>query len=184
VESNSPRSTRRRQAAGRGRWSGGPRQIDDERRPRRRRPHADSCRCTPSARERYWPRLSGPLLDRIDLRVFVPPAPFAALRDARPGLSTERMAGDVAGARTRQAARFASARLNASLRPGELRRWCSVDAAGERLLESASAQWTLSARGVGRVLRVARTIADLAAAERIAEAHVLEALRWRAEPSA
>jgi magnesium chelatase family protein len=142
------------------------------------------CRCTPVLRERYWRRLSGPLLDRIDLRVYVPPVPFAALRDARAGLSTEQMAADVARARASQGRRFGNARLNASLRPGELRKWCRVDAIGERLLETASASGALSARGVGRVLRVARTIADLAGAESIAEAHVLEALRWRVEPSA
>ena len=142
------------------------------------------CRCTPVLRERYWRRLSGPLLDRIDLRVYVPPVPFAALRDARPGLSTEQMAGDVERARSAQAARFGGARLNATLRPGELRKWCRTDAISERLLETASASGALSARGVGRVLRVARTIADLAGAESIAEPHVLESLRWRVEPSA
>jgi magnesium chelatase family protein len=140
------------------------------------------CRCTPVARERYWRRLSGPLLDRIDLRVYVPPVPFAALRDARPGLSTERMAADVFRARRVQTSRFGGARLNASLRPGELRKWCAVDGAAEALLEKASATGALSARGVGRVLRVARTIADLAGAAALAEAHVLEALRWRVEP--
>jgi magnesium chelatase family protein len=141
------------------------------------------CRCTPLARERYTARLSGPLLDRIDLRVYVPAVPYAALRDARPGRGTAEMAAEVERARAAQRARFGGARLNASIRPGELRRWCAVDAAGERLLEQASATGRLSARGIGRVLRVARTLADLAGAESIVEAHVLEALRWRVEPA-
>jgi magnesium chelatase family protein len=115
--------------------------------------------------------------------VFVPPVPFAALRDARSGLTTEQMAADVSRARAAQSGRYGAARLNASLGPGEIRKWCRVDAAGERLLETASATGTLSARGVGRVLRVARTVADFAGADAIAEAHVLEALRWRVEPS-
>jgi magnesium chelatase family protein len=124
------------------------------------------------------------LLDRIDLRVFVPPVPFAALRDGVVGLTTAQLAALVLRAREVQAQRFGAARLNASLRPGELRKWCRVDAAAERLLEGASAKGTLSARGVGRVLRVARTIGDLSGAESIAEAHVLEALRWRVDPPA
>jgi magnesium chelatase family protein len=123
-------------------------------------------------------------LDRIDLRVFVPPVPFAALRDARSGLTTEQLAANVVRARASQAQRFGSARLNATLGPAELRKWCRVDGASEKLLETASATGTLSARGVGRVLRVARTIADIAASDAIAEAHLLEALRWRVEPSA
>jgi len=140
------------------------------------------CRCTPLARERYWRRLSGPLLDRIDLRVYVPPVPFAALRDARPGASTAEMAAEVAGARAAQRRRLGPIRLNASIRPGELRKWCAVGGQAETLLEKASATGTLSARGVGRVLRVARTIADLAGSDALVEAHVLEALRWRVEP--
>jgi magnesium chelatase family protein len=142
------------------------------------------CRCTPVARQRYWNRLSGPLLDRIDLRVHVPAVAFAALRDARVGLTSAEMAATVFAARDVQTARFGGSRLNALIRPGELRKWCKVDAAAERLLEQASAAGTLSARGVGRVLRVARTIADAAEHEAISEANVLEALRWRVEPSA
>ncbi len=141
------------------------------------------CRCTPLQRDRYSQRLSGPLLDRIDLRVHVPAVAYAELRDARPGLDTATMAAQVAAARELQRRRFGTAaRLNASLRPGELRRHCRPDAAGETLLEQASSGGRLTARGVGRVLRVARTLADLAAAESVAAPHLLEAIRWRVEP--
>lgn len=139
------------------------------------------CTCTPLAAKRYLERISGPLLDRIDLRVTVPAVPYAALRDARPGADTSSMAGEVLVAREVQSARFACARLNATLTPAEIARWCALDTKAERLLESASNAGRLSARGVGRVLRVARTVADLVGAERIAESHVLEAARWRVD---
>jgi magnesium chelatase family protein len=138
------------------------------------------CGCTPLAVQRYAQRISGPLLDRIDLRVHVPAVPYTALRDAKPGLTTAEMAADVIAAREVQAVRFGgSSRLNASLTPGEMGRHCSLDSRAERLLEQAMESGRLSARGVGRVLRVARTVADLACAERLADVHVLEALRWR-----
>jgi magnesium chelatase family protein len=140
------------------------------------------CTCTPLARDRYRQRISGPLLDRIDLRVHVPAVPYAELRDGRAGLTTADMAAQVAAAREVQRRRFGgSPRLNATLRPGELRRHCHADAEGERLLEQASVTGRLTARGVGRVLRVARTLADLAGAERVAARHLLEALRWRVD---
>lgn len=143
------------------------------------------CSCTPPAVEKYLRRLSGPLLDRIDLRMFVPAVPYAALRDETPGRDTASMASEVAAARDVQRRRFSgAARVNASLTPAEVSRHCRPTAAGERVLEQSFSTGRLTARGVARVLRVARTVADLGAAERIDAPHLLEALRWRWEPGA
>ena len=140
------------------------------------------CSCTPLARDRYRGRISGPLLDRIDLRVHVPAVAYRELRDGRTGLDTAAMAAMVATAREVQRRRFdGDPRLNATLRPAELRRHCRTDATGEKLLEEAMTSGRLTARGVGRVLRVARTLADLEGADALTPGHLLEALRWRVE---
>ena len=138
------------------------------------------CSCTPPAIARYLARLSGPLLDRIDLRVHVPAVPYAALRDAKPGRDTASLAAEVAAARAVQFRRFdGTPRTNATLTPAEARRHCVLTPAAESVLEQACASGRLSARGVSRVLRVARTIADLSGAASIDREPVLEALRWR-----
>ncbi len=117
------------------------------------------CRCAPHAVERYRSRLSGPLRDRFDLRVDVLAVPWSELRGAEPGESSAVVRARVTAARARQVAR--AGRLNARLEGAALRAACSADEAGERLLEQAMARQLLSARGVTRALRVARTIADL-----------------------
>ena len=154
------------------------------------------CHCTPERIARYRARVSGPLLDRIDLAVEVPPLAAEALMVVPRATATSsagtlcaadagRLGHDnsavvrerVARARMRQDAR--QGRPNARLLPAELDRHCAPDAAGEALLVRAMARLTLSARAYHRVLKVARTIADLADAPTIATAHVAEAIGYR-----
>jgi magnesium chelatase family protein len=139
------------------------------------------CRCTPPEIRRYRGRLSGPLLDRIDLQLEVPAVPYRDLARGGTGEASEAVRGRVVAARARQARRFAGGcrHANAELSPGEVRRWCAPDAEGERLLELACAKLALSARAIHRILRVARTIADLEASDRLAARHVAEAIAYR-----
>jgi len=138
------------------------------------------CECTPLARQRYRARLSGPIRDRIDLQVLVPrPAPVELLR---PPVDTESSAcvrGRVLEARARQAARRPGGPLNGGLTGPQLRRDARLDDHGSGLLEQAAERLHLSGRAVHRVIRVARTIADLEATESIRGAHVAEALQFR-----
>ena len=137
------------------------------------------CRCTPDQVSRYRSRLSGPLLDRIDLQVFVPRLEAATLARAEaPETETSDTVRErVVRARTRQQVR--AGKPNAQLGPKELERDGPLDEATRKLLETAMTRLALSARAYHRVLKVARTIADLAGVDAIAVAHVAEALRYR-----
>ena len=132
--------------------------------------------------QRYLAKVSGPLLDRIDLHVEVTPVPFEALSrraDAEPSAAVR---DRVMAARERQAARFLGVEgryCNAQLTPPEVRRWCRLDAAGQGLLKAALTRLGLSARAHDRILKVARTIADLAGAEAVEAAHLAEAVQYR-----
>jgi magnesium chelatase family protein len=140
------------------------------------------CVCTPGQVERYVQRVSGPLLDRIDLHIAVPPLLAARLTEERRGEPSAHVRDRVLGARERQLRRStAPARpfANADMGPRELRAHCRIDASGERLLRGAVQRLGLSARAYHRVLRVARTIADLAGSERIGTAHLAEAVQYR-----
>ncbi len=143
---------------------------------------ARQCTCTPTMIHRYRSRLSGPLVDRIDLQVFVPPVPWRDLSDSRRGEPSEVVRRRVAAARERQARRMAGSGIscNAGMGPREIERWARPDAAGRRLLERASQALGLSARAFHRILRVARTVADLEASEGVRAHHVAEAISWRA----
>jgi len=137
----------------------------------------DACQCSPPLLERYRARVSGPLLDRIDLHVEVPRLAVTALAtDAPDGEPSGNIRARVLAARARQRAR---GQPNAHLGGREVHRVCRVDAAGRRLLEAVTMRLGLSARAYTRILRVARTIADLAGAERIETSHLAEAVQYR-----
>jgi magnesium chelatase family protein len=140
----------------------------------------ESCACSPGERHRYLARLSRPLLDRIDLRLDVPAVPYAELA-AGGGEPSQTVRARVEEARRRQSERLAGsgARVNARMSGRQVRRFCPVPPEATRLLAQAVGRLGLSARGHDRVLRVARTIADLAGCERIAAEHVSEAVQYR-----
>jgi len=143
---------------------------------------SDQCRCTPPVVDRYRARVSGPLLDRIDLHVEVPRVAVASLADDVPGGEpSAAVRARVVAARARQAARLARAgvSVNAAIPGREVRRHCRIDARGRRLLEAASERLGLSARAYTRILRVARTIADLAGDDEITTSHLAEAIQYR-----
>ncbi len=135
------------------------------------------CRCTPDQVARYRGKLSGPLLDRIDLQIEVPPLPAEALQRAPDGESSATVRMRVIAARARQQAR--QGKPNAHLTTREIDRYCQPEAGGEALLKQALIRLNLSARAYHRVLKVARSIADLAGNESIATAHVAEAIQFR-----
>jgi magnesium chelatase family protein len=178
------------------------------------------CKCSPLTIERYLSRISGPLIDRIDIHIEVPPVPWRQLRGptagpgrATDGLSSEQMRAQVVAARAIQRKRFAAAAVssnpqsaptggrmpeipnlpaeatakagpqstttNATMSPRQVRQFCKLDAAGEALLKQAMTELGLSARAHDKVLRIARTIADLEAAENIAPHHLAEAIQYR-----
>ena len=139
------------------------------------------CRCTPAHIARYRSRLSGPLRDRLDLIVEVRAVPISAIDDSAPGEPSATVRARVCAARQRQHARYGpeGPRTNAALRARSVATDCRPDSAGRELLRRAIAQFGLSARGYDRVLKVARTIADLGAAERVHADHIAEALQYR-----
>src|SRR6185503_8346605 len=141
------------------------------------------CTCLPDQIERYRGRLSGPVLDRIDLRVHVPRVPFERLRDE--GRESSAAVRDrVLAARDRMRARLVATgqRVNADLTVAEVKRFCAVESATETLLADAVGARRLSARGYHRVLRVARTSADLAQSDGVRNEDVALALLLRSDP--
>ena len=135
------------------------------------------CRCTPDQVARYRHKISGPLLDRIDLQVEVPALPAEALQKAPEGESSATVRARVIQARARQQAR--QGKSNARLNTREIDLYCQPDAIGASLLKQALNRLNLSARAYHRVLRVARSIADLAGSAAIAPQHIAEAVQYR-----
>ncbi len=141
------------------------------------------CRCTPLQIQRYVGRISGPLLDRIDIHIDVPAVKFRELTGDAPPDAEDSTAirQRVINARQRQRERFVSDGIfaNAAMTPRLIRTYCRIDAEGESMLERAMARLGLSARAYDRILKVSRTIADLADADEIKSDHVAEAVHYR-----
>ena len=139
------------------------------------------CHCTLPQVERYMAKISGPLLDRIDIHIEVPAVPFRELQGGTPGTTSAQMRESVTRARRTQRERFAgtTTRHNRQMTHRQLRQVCVLDDAGSNLMRGAMNELGLSARAHDKILRVSRTIADMEGAERIAPAHVSEAVNYR-----
>ena len=140
------------------------------------------CTCSPRQREQYWAKLSGPLMDRIDLQVVVSRLKPEEMTRQSVGEDSQTVRQRVQAARQLAQKRFESepnVQCNAQMQSSQLRRFCPLDEANRNLLESAIRKLGLSARGMDRILKVARTIADLAGEEGLQTHHVAEAIQYR-----
>ncbi|MDQ5980106.1 MAG: magnesium chelatase family protein [Verrucomicrobiota bacterium] len=139
------------------------------------------CRCSPAQIQRYRARISGPLLDRIDIHIEAPSLSITELRSNQPGESTAVMRERIDVARQHQLIRFRGTHLtaNARMTASQIKRFCPIDSTLGDLLQHAMEQLSLSARAYDRILKVARTIADLADSETIRQPHLLEAIQYR-----
>ncbi|HCF26709.1 MAG TPA: magnesium chelatase [Cyanobacteria bacterium UBA11049] len=141
-----------------------------------------ACTCSPRQREQYWAKLSGPLMDRIDLQVVVNRLKPEEITQQATGEESASVRERVQSARDRTHKRFSSEpslRCNAAMQSRHLRKWCQLDDASRSLLEGAIRKLGLSARASDRILKVARTIADLAQDEHLQAHHVAEAIQYR-----
>ncbi len=139
------------------------------------------CSCSPNEVKKYLGKVSGPLLDRIDLQVEVMPVAFEALRSKHSATSSETMKTRVTNARLRQLERYKRSKIlfNSQLTSAMMRRHCVLDSASETLLESAFRRLNLSARAYAKLLKISRTIADLDSCDTIDQSHLAEAIQYR-----
>ncbi len=140
-----------------------------------------ACRCSPSQIRRYMGRISGPLLDRFDLTIQVPPVEREELARMQPGESSTSIACRVNTARQLQYKRLGDGRCNARMSTGEIETFAKPDAEGLKLLDQAMKHFSLSARSYHRILKVSRTIADLGCSDCVTSIHIAEALQYRGE---
>ncbi len=139
------------------------------------------CTCTPAMIQHYVSKISGPLLDRIDIHIDMPAVRYRELREDSGGETSDQIRGRVVRAREKQLDRYQGEKMyaNAQMSPRQLRKYCNISVDCERLLESAMTRLGLSARAHDRILKVSRTIADLDNAESIATSHISEAIQYR-----
>lgn len=139
------------------------------------------CTCSLTQVLRYQKRISGPLLDRIDIHIQVPRVDYEKLAGDRLGESSAAIRERVERARDRQRRRFegTSLQCNGDMGPAEVRQFCAVDDTGKSLLRAAMQQMQMSARAYHRILKLSRTIADLAGCDRIETPHIAEAIQYR-----
>ena len=143
-----------------------------------------ACGCAPAVVTKYQKRISGPMLDRVDIHIEVPRVDYEKLSSDRLGESSENIRKRVQAARDIQLARFSKLEssniiANADMRVGEIRQFCKLQDEGQSLMRAAMSQMNLSARAYHRILKLARTIADLAGSEEIQSTHLAEALQYR-----
>ncbi len=139
------------------------------------------CTCTPPMIQRYVSKISGPLLDRIDIHIDMPAVKYRELREDAGGETSDQIRERVIRTRQRQLERFQGEKIysNAQMSPRQIRKYCNISAECDRLLESAMMRLGLSARAHDRILKVSRTIADLDASESIEARHISEAIQYR-----
>ncbi len=139
------------------------------------------CRCSPNRITQYRSKISGPLLDRIDIHLEVPAIHYRQLSDSRPGTSSAEMSRLVRVARSVQSERFSGRKIfcNAAMNTRDIKRFCALDDTSESLLRRAMDELSLSARAYHKILKISRTIADLSVSDDIKQEHLLEAIQYR-----